>query len=75
MTATLASQILVLTASLSFVISDMRLGSDGRYTRVTVRLSDDIPESQCAKILGNLKVCICICDCRICFGPIIFRYY
>ena len=74
MTATLASQILVLTASLSCVISDMRLGSDGRYTRVTVRLSDDIPESQCAKILGNLKVCFCIGDFGY-LGPIIFRYY
>ena len=58
MTGTHLILILILTACyLSSVTSDMRLGSDGRYTRVTVRLSDDLPESQCANILSNLKVC------------------
>ena len=50
--------ILILTAFyLSSLTSAMRLGSEGRYTRVTVRLSDNLPESQCANILTNLKVC------------------
>ena len=55
MPASLVSLILVLTASVPG-ISGMRLGSDGRYTRVTVRLSDNIPESQCVGVLTNLKV-------------------
>ena len=58
MTGTNLILILILTAFYhSPVTSDMRLGSDGRYTRVTVRLSDYLPESQCANILSNLKVC------------------
>ncbi len=56
MPASFVSLILVLTASLPAGISGMRLGSDGRYTRVTVRLSDNIPESQCVRVLTNLKV-------------------
>ena len=57
MTGTNLILILILTAFYhSPVTSDMRLGSDGRYTRVTVRLSDNIPESQCVRVLTNLKV-------------------
>ena len=36
--------------------SGMRLGHDGRYNRVTVRLSDRIPGTQCQELLSNLKV-------------------
>ena len=32
------------------------LGPDGRYRGVTVRISDDIPDTNCPRILGNLKV-------------------
>ena len=34
------------------------LGPDGRYRGVTVRISDDIPDTNCPRILGNLKVII-----------------
>ena len=57
MTAVVLRLILVhIVIFLPTVISGMRLGPDGRYTRVTVRLSDNLPEAQCANILSNLKV-------------------
>ena len=34
------------------------LGPDGRYRGVTVSISDDIPDTNCPRILGNLKVII-----------------
>ena len=34
----------------------MKLGLDGRYKQVTVRISDDIPDTNCPSILSNLKV-------------------
>ena len=32
------------------------VGEDGGYSGVTVRISDDVPEEDCADILQNLKV-------------------
>ena len=32
------------------------VGDDGGYSGVTVRISDDVPEEDCADILQNLKV-------------------
>ena len=34
------------------------LGPDGRYRGVTVRISDEIPDTNCPRILSNLKVII-----------------
>ena len=34
----------------------MKITRDGKYTQVTVKINEDIPESQCAKLLANLKV-------------------
>ena len=32
------------------------VGEDGGYSGVTVRISDDVPEEDCADIIQNLKV-------------------
>ena len=49
-----------LTALVSLYLSaaggTITLGPDGRYRGVTVRISDDIPDTNCPRILGNLKV-------------------
>lgn len=40
--------------------ASMRLGPDGRYRQVTVRISEDIPDTNCQSILSNLKVNISV---------------
>lgn len=40
----------------AFATSRVSVDSDGGYTGVTVRISDDVPEDECADILQNLKV-------------------
>ena len=34
----------------------MKLSSSGGFTRITVRISDDIPQSKCDTLLHNLQV-------------------
>ena len=34
----------------------MRLGSNGRYQQITIKIADDIPEDSCDIVLDNLKV-------------------
>ena len=34
----------------------MKLGNDGRYEQITVKIADDIPENECDTLLKNLKV-------------------
>ena len=34
----------------------MKINKDGSYSQVTVRISEDIPEKDCASYLSNLKV-------------------
>ena len=45
-------------AELAMVVTAaaMKITRDGKYTQVTVKINEDIPESQCAKLLANLKV-------------------
>ena len=49
-----------LTALVSLYLSAaggrISLGPDGRYRGVTVRISDDIADTNCPRILANLKV-------------------
>ena len=46
----------VVSLYLSAAGGTITLGPDGRYRGVTVRISDDIPDTNCPRILGNLKV-------------------
>ena len=48
----------VVSLYLSAAGGTITLGPDGRYRGVTVRISDDIPDTNCPSILGNLKVII-----------------
>ena len=56
--ATLLALILMSTASAAARVSRSRavVGEDGGYSGVTVRISDDVPEEDCADIIQNLKV-------------------
>ena len=45
-----------LLVSVLHCVAGMRLGPDGRYRGVTVKISDDIPDTNCPTILSNLKV-------------------
>ena len=55
--------LLILAAAAASAASASRLsrsravvGEDGGYSGVTVRISDDVPEADCADIIQNLKV-------------------
>ena len=44
---------------LSFTCAEsMILSSSGGYSRITVKISDDLPQSKCAKLLSNLKMVV-----------------
>ena len=43
---------------LSAASGKITLGPDGRYRGVTVKISDEIPDTNCPRILSNLKVII-----------------
>ena len=36
--------------------SQIRLGNDGGYTGIVVKITKDVPEELCPEILSNLKV-------------------
>ena len=46
----------IVTLYLSTAHGRITLGPDGRYRGVTVRISDEIPDTDCPRILSNLKV-------------------
>ena len=53
--------LLILTASATGAAAKLTrsravVGEDGGYSGVTVRISDDVPEEDCADIIQNLKV-------------------
>ena len=56
--AMLLALMLMSTASAASMPSRSRavVGEDGGYSGVTVRISDDVPEEDCADIIQNLKV-------------------
>ena len=39
----------------------MRLGDNGRYQQITIKIAEDIPESSCDTVLTNLKVSAIVC--------------
>ena len=50
--------IIIVSLYLTATGGTITLGPDGRYRGVTVRISDDIPDTNCPRILSNLKVII-----------------
>ena len=48
----------IVSLYLSTVSGRITLGPDGRYRGVTVKISDEIPDTNCPRILSNLKVII-----------------
>ena len=46
----------IVTLYWAAVSGRITLGPDGRYRGVTVRVSDEIPDTNCPRILSNLKV-------------------
>ena len=54
----LSLTIIILSLYLTAAGGTISLGPEGRYRGVTVRISDDIPDTNCPRILSNLKVII-----------------
>ena len=39
-----------------FLGSCIKLDGNGKYTQITVRIEDDVPDDDCEELIDNLKV-------------------